>query len=112
MSLYHVSPFLAFCLSDEMETAVLMEIKQTYSVKITIRISSLAIHYIHIMHQYTRSLSSSIAGIIGSGKSHIFDRERKSPRSLLHGSCHVSSCCSLQLVFKWKCSTVVLEQRD
>lgn len=50
MSLQHVPPFLAFYLSDEVETAVLMKIEQTYNVKITIWISSLAIHCIHIMH--------------------------------------------------------------
>lgn len=109
---HHVSPLLASYLSDELETTVLMKIKQTYSVKVTVKISSLAIHYIHIMHQYTRSLSSAITGIIGLGKSQIFERECKSPKSLFHGSCHASSCCSLQLVLRQKSSTVILEQKD
>lgn len=78
-----------------MESAVLTKIKQTYSVKVTVRITSLAIHYIPITHQYTRSLPSSAAGIIGLGKIQIFERECKSPKFLFHSSCHVSSCCSL-----------------
>lgn len=106
---HHASPLLAFYLSDELETTVPMKIKQTYGVKVTVKISSPAIHYIYFMYPYTRSLSSAITGIIGLGKSQIFERECKYLKFLLHGSCHFSYCCGLQLVLRKKSSTVILE---
>lgn len=79
-----------------METAALAKIKQTYSVKVTVRITSLAIHYIHIMHQYTRSVSSSAAGTICLGKIQIFERMQTSKK--IYVSHSLSRFILLQLV--------------